>query len=199
MENILFAFIGNYLPLSEAEKQVIRDLALFRAYPKGAVILQEGHRSTDSYFVLKGCLRCFYVIDGEEKTTAFFTESEGLTPPHSVTNTPSDLYLACVEDSLIAVSNPVLEGAVFEKFPRFETLCRLVSEAQLAKSQISFDAFKYSSPQQRYEQLLETRPDLLQRVPLHQLASFLGITPESLSRIRKRLLTRAASALRCIP
>lgn len=77
------------------------------------------------------------------------------------------------------------EQVVFERFPRFETLCRLLSESLLAQSQASFDQFKNASPEQRYRHLLSTRPGLLQRVPLHQLASYLGIKAESLSRIRR--------------
>jgi DNA-binding MarR family transcriptional regulator len=98
-----------------------------------------------------------------------------------------------VEDSIITVANPEMEKMIFEKFPRFETLCRMLSEELLAKNQASFDNFKNSTPEHRYLNLLETRPDLLQRVSQHQLASYLGIKPESLSRIRKRLLKKGKS------
>ncbi|HMR82985.1 MAG TPA: Crp/Fnr family transcriptional regulator, partial [Niabella sp.] len=65
--------------------------------------------------------------------------------------------------------------------------CRILSEHLLAKSQVSFDTFKTSSPEQRYLNLMQDRPDLLQRIPQHQLASYLGITPQSLSRLRARI------------
>jgi len=65
-----------------------------------------------------------------------------------------------------------------------------MAEDNLAKQQIDFDKFKTSSPEQRYLDLLQSRPDLVQRVPLHQLASFLGITPQSLSRLRARILEK---------
>lgn len=184
----LFSFIAQFMPLSEAEKQVILDLSMFRSFKKGAVLLKQGALSDESYFVLKGCLRCYYLIDNNEKTTAFYTESESFSPICVVTKTPSEHYVGCVEDSLVAVSNTAIEQEAFAKFPRFETLCRILSEKLLAKNQASFDIFKYSSPEERYVHLLETRPELVQRVPLHQLASFLGVTPESLSRIRKRVM-----------
>ena len=95
--------------------------------------------------------------------------------------------MSCVEDSIVTVANPDMESVLFEKFPRFETLCRILSAELLANNQASFDGFKTSSPEQRYLNLLETRPDLSRRVPQHQLASYLGIKPQSLSRIRKRL------------
>jgi hypothetical protein len=77
---------------------------------------------------------------------------------------------------------------VNRKFPKFDIMCRLLSEELLAKQQIDFDDFKTSSPEQRYQNLLQKRPDLLQRVPQHQLASYLGIKPQSLSRLRARIL-----------
>lgn len=193
MENKLFDFIEKYMTLSAEEKQVIVELALFKTFRKGTVLLKEGDFSNESYFVLKGCIRCYYLIGGEEKTTAFYTESDTLSPICVVTKTASEHYISCVEDSLIVISNPYIEKIGFEKFPRFETLCRLISEEKLVKNVAAFDAFKNASPEQRYLNLINTRPDLVQRVPQHQLASYLGITPESLSRVRNRLAKQSKS------
>ena len=187
MEAILFEFIAKYISLSEEEKAAILSLGIFRSVKKGTVLLSQGQRSQESYFVLKGCLRAYYMIDGEEKTTAFYTEMEGITPQCVLSKEPSGYYMAALEDTLITVSTPGMEAESFEKFPRFETLCRMISEEQLAKSQLSFDEFKTSSPEERYLRLVQNRPDLLQRVPQHQLASYLGITPQSLSRLRARI------------
>jgi len=190
MENKLFEFIAKYMPLSEDEKQVIIDLDIFKRFKKGSILLKEGDVSNHYYFVVEGCLRCYYIIDGEEKTTAFYTEAESFEPPCSVNNKPSEHYIACVEDSIVAVANADMQNAVFEKFPRFETLCRILTEELLAENHASLANFKTATPEQRYLSLLDTRPDLLLRVPQHQIASYLGIRPESLSRIRKRLVKR---------
>lgn len=80
-----------------------------------------------------------------------------------------------------------MEAEVNAKFPKFESLCKKLSEELLAKERMDFDEFKTSSPEQRYLNLLEKRPDLIQRVPQHQLASYLGIQPQSLSRLRARI------------
>ncbi len=77
-----------------------------------------------------------------------------------------------------------METEINSKFPKFEKMCRILSEELLTKRQINFDEFKTSSPEQRYLNLLESRPDLVQRVPQHQLSNFLGIKPQSLSRLR---------------
>lgn len=190
MSSILFNYLSKYLILSDDEKKAITDLDIFKTFAKGEIILSEGELSNEGYFVIKGCLRCFYLIDGEEKTTAFYTESQSLSPPCSINNNPSEFYVSCVENSIIIVANPEMEKIMFEKFPRFEQLCRILSEERLAENQTSFDDFKISNPEQRYLNLLETRPELLQRVPQFQIASYLGITPQSLSRMRNRLLKK---------
>jgi CRP-like cAMP-binding protein len=187
MHDILFDFLSKYISLTEEEKNTIISFNTFRTVKKGTILLAEGQNSRDVYFVLKGCIRTYYIIDGVEKTTAFYTEMEGLTPHCVISKTPSEYYIACVEDSILNVSNPEMDVETFSKFPKFESLCRLLSEELLAKQQVKFDEFKTSSPEQRYLNLLQSRPDLIQRVPQHQLASYLGITPESLSRIRARI------------
>ncbi len=187
MEEALFNFISNYISLSNEEKEAILDLDIFRQVSKGTVLLKEGQKSNEGYFVLQGCIRTYYIIEGEEKTTAFYTEMEGTTPHCVLNNKPSEYYIAATEDSLITISNANMEAEIFQKFPKFETLCRILSEELLAKEQINFNDFKTSSPEKRYINLLEKRPDLLQRVPQHQLASYLGIKPQSLSRLRTRI------------
>ena len=190
MQDILFDFISKYISLTDEEKNAILSVDIFRSVKKGTILLKEGQRSKDSYFVLKGCIRTYYDINEEEKTTAFYTEMEGLTPNCVISKIPSEYYVSCVEDSIITVSNTEMEAEINTKFPKFETMCRMMAEENLAKKQIDFDEFKTSSPEQRYLNLLEKRPDLIQRVPQHQLASFLGIKPQSLSRLRGRLLEK---------
>ncbi|MFN4316411.1 MAG: Crp/Fnr family transcriptional regulator [Chitinophagaceae bacterium] len=190
MQKLLFDFIGKYVSLTEEEKNAIISLDIFRSVRKGTVLLKAGQRSRESFFVMKGCLRSYYILDGEEKTTAFYTEMEAVTPHCVISKGPSEYYISCVEDSLITVTNTDMEAEVNKKFPKFETMCRLLSEELLVKKQIEFDEFRTSSPEQRYLNLLQNRPDLLQRVPQHQLASYLGIKPQSLSRLRARLLEK---------
>ncbi len=158
-------------------------------------MLKEGQRSENNYFVLKGCVRKYYVINGDENTTAFYTEMEVLTPHCALNKTASEYYISCIEDSILIVSNAAMEAEMNNRFPKFQQLCGLLSEELLAKQQIEFDQFKTSSPEQRYLNLLQQRPDLIQRVPQHQLASFLGIKPQSLSRLRTRILKKTNNTL----
>lgn len=187
MQQELFAFIDQYMPLTAEEKQALVGLDIFHSFPKGTVLRRAGERWERSYFVLKGCLRSYRVVGGEERTVDLCTESEGITPPWVADQARSDLYVMCLEDVLLVVADERMEQAMFERFPRFETLCRIVSEKQLVKNKQDFADFKDRTPEERYVHLQENRPDLIQRVPQQHLASYLGMTPESLSRIRKRI------------
>ncbi len=190
MKDTLFDFISKYISLTEDEKNAILSLDLFHSIKKGTTLLKKGQKSLESYFVLKGCIRIYYIIDGEEKTTAFYTEMDALTPHCVINKAPSEYFIGCVEDSILLVSNADMEAEINSKFPKFETMCRMLAEELAAKQRIDFDEFKTSSPEQRYLNLLQKRPDLVQRVPQHQLASYLGIKPQSLSRLRARILEK---------
>jgi CRP-like cAMP-binding protein len=190
MQDILLDFISKYISLTEEETNAIISLDIFRSVQKGTILLKEGQKSKESYFVLKGCIRKYYIIDGQEKTTAFYTEMEGIMPHCVKNNTASEYFVSCVEDAILIVANPDMEAEINSKFPKFEIMCGILSQELLYKQQIDFDEFKTSSPEQRYINLLQKRPDLIQRVPQHQLASYLGIIPQSLSRLRARIVEK---------
>jgi len=187
MQDLLFDFISRYISLTDEEWNAIVSLDLFRSEKKGAILLKEGQKTNLSFFVIKGCIRKYYIIDGEEKTTAFYTEMEGITPHCVKSKTSSEYYISCLEDTILTVSNPEMEVEINSKFPKFELMCRILSEELLSNAQIDFDEFKTSSPEQRYLNLLSKKPELLNRVPQHYIASYLGITPQSLSRLRARI------------
>jgi CRP-like cAMP-binding protein len=188
--NKMFDCFSKYITFSDEEKQIITKLATVIRLKKGDFLLKEGEISNKGFFVLEGCLRVFYFIDGEEKTTSFYTEMESITPHCAVNKLPSAYYISCVEDSIIASATLDVEPEITELHPRFDTLCRMLAENFLAESQASFDKFKTSSPEQLYLNLQKTRPDLLQRVPQYQLASYIGISPVSLSRLRARIIKK---------
>lgn len=192
MQDILFDFISKYITLTEEERDTIISLNIFHSVKKGTILLKEGQTSKESYFVLKGCIRKYYIIDGEEKTTAFYTEMDVITPHCVYSKTPSEYYISCVEDTILTITNADMEVEVNSKFPKFDIMCRMMADELLSKQQIDFDEFKTSSPEQRYLNLVEKRPDLIQRVPQHQLASYLGIKPQSLSRLRARITGKSS-------
>ena len=189
MNDPILAFTSRYIDLTEAEAAALRTLDLIRTYEKGTILLREGDRGSESYFVLKGLVRYYYVVDGAEKTTDFFVEGDVFEPSCVADTSESDHFISCVEDCILSVSTPGMETEMMAQFPRLERVCRLVAEDTLRTTTETLHDFKLLSPQQRYEHLSSTRPDLIQRVPQYMIASYLGIAPESLSRIRNRMAT----------
>jgi CRP-like cAMP-binding protein len=134
MQDLLFDFISKYISLTDDEKNAIVSIDIFRSFKKGTTLLKEGQKSNDGYFVLKGCIRTYYIIGGEEKTTAFYTEMEALTPPCVINKDPSEYYISCVEDTILIISTPDMETEMFSKFPKFESLCRILAEEYVGQA-----------------------------------------------------------------
>ena len=86
MENILFNYISKYVTLTKDEEKAIIDLNIFKHYKKDTILLKEGQYSDLGYFVIKGCIRSYHIVDGEEKTTDFYTESESIRPICKIQN-----------------------------------------------------------------------------------------------------------------
>mgnify|MGYP000147077011 CR=1 FL=1 len=187
---ILKNFMKSMNMLTDDEIKLILDSTKIRSYKKGDVVLREGQVSKECYFILQGCVREYYLVDGEEKSTAFYTEGQPMTSFTSYpAKKPSKHFLVCAEDCVVTVGNDDLIADMCNKIPRLEPIIRHEVEKETGKVQEEMAKFITSSPEDRYKNLLEKRPELLNRVPQHQIASYLGVTPESLSRIRKRLLT----------
>ncbi|MDY7229602.1 Crp/Fnr family transcriptional regulator [Hyalangium rubrum] len=195
MKRKLVDYFHRISPLSDEEAQAILDSMVVKTCPKGTHLLMAGQVCTEAYFVLQGCVRQYYVVDGEERSNGFFTEDEWVLSIQSMMNqTPADHFLVCAEDTTLVVGTGQREGDLYRRFPRFESISRMVMQKVLAEQQEWFASHLTDTPEQRYLKLSKTRPDILQRIPQYQLASYIGVKPESLSRIRKRIATRGKPA-----
>lgn len=193
--NKLIDYFSEIMPLTDEEIGAITKSMCVTRFKKGDVLLREGQIATDCYFVLEGCLRQYYLGNGEEKTSNFFTEGQWVVFLDSFMNqTPVDHFLVCCEDTEVVIGNEQKENDLYSRFSRLETISRKVMEKILAEQQQASAAYFTDSPEQRYLRILTTRPDLFQRIPQYQLASYIGVKPESLSRIRKRIATRALAS-----
>ena len=183
--------MNKYTSLSEEEQQDIVKNILIEEYKKGTVLLRQGDVPSKCYFVLKGCIRQYSIVEkGKEVTSNFYTEEQtfGLFNDHKPEKF-SEYTFICLEDSVLVVGDLNTEKDMYNKYDKLESMTRQMMKENLGKVQDEFAAFIASTPEERYKAILRKRPHLINRVPQHQLASFLGITPESLSRIKVQLIT----------
>lgn len=170
------------------EKDFFAERIEVRRVPKGEFLIREGQRLFCSYHLFKGCIREYYVKDGEEKTIAFYTVGDSLYDGGDKQNQePSSVNWETVSECIVSVFTHEVEKEMYRLFPRLESLCRMETEKQYSRYKKTLHHYLDSSPEERYEKLIETKPELFQLVPLYHIASYLGVTPESLSRIRRRM------------
>ena len=191
MKHELIKYISQHVALTEELERIVIESSNIKTYEKGTLILKENSISNESFLVLKGCLRAFVINDGDEKTIEIYTEGQPIVPKNYGKNKPTGQFLECVEDCIMNVNSPEFEAAMFLKYPQFESICRIIGEIIMEQQQDVFTNYKMTNPEDRYIHLTENRPELFQRVPQYQIASYLGLTPQSLSRIRKRLAQKS--------
>jgi CRP-like cAMP-binding protein len=183
--------INNFLKfgsLSQEEKEAIIQSSQVKEFKKGEFLLKEGQKSINTYFVLRGCIRQYNLSNGDEKTTRFFMEGEWVISVNEVSeNATSAFNWICLEDCTLISGNEQKAQELFVKFPRLETISRKIVEDAFSKIQKSILSYYSETPEQRYLSLIKSQPYIIQRVPQYHLASYLGIKPESLSRIKKRI------------
>lgn len=186
----LINFLSGFPSLKDDIVVQLAEMIPVIAPTKGTVLLEENNVQEECYFVLQGLVRQYQYMDGIERTTEFYTESNGtVSTVHYTDKSPSTFYLECMEDCLLIAGNMEIDEAHFEQFPELLEITKKMLENDLNKAKLNHTTFILSSPKERYLHFLKTRPDVSNRVPLHQIASYIGMTPESLSRIRRRIVS----------
>jgi CRP-like cAMP-binding protein len=152
-----------------------------------ALLLQQGEVCSFVAFVELGAFRFFYNRDGEEFITAFFFAGDSVSNYRSfLTGVPSDHMIETLQDSVFWTIQKKDLQELFDTYPKLDRLGRYIAENLYLTVARRLDSFLFDSPEKRYDDLLRRNSRLLQDVPQFMLASYLGIKPESLSRIRKR-------------
>lgn len=181
--------IHQYSPLTKAEAEFIEKNIPIKIYAKNELFFEEGTISQTIYFVLEGCVRQFYNVEGKEKTAYFYAEGKFICAGESYNfNIPAIENFQALEGTTLMLFHKPMNDLLLKTFPNFELIARYATEDELISCKQMIASFVTKSPQQRYLELLVTNKELFQRVDQQYIASYLGISPESLSRIKKRIV-----------
>jgi CRP-like cAMP-binding protein len=189
MFEIFHQYICQLVPFTDSEKQIIASSFVCRQVPRKFKLTEEGKIARELYFINKGLIRLYYDKEGEEITGYIFKEGLFASSYDSfLKQVPGIQTLETLEDcELLVISKEALEQ-LYTILPGMQILGRKVAEQRFINAQQMLSSFILDSPEERYRQFEKQHGDLLLRVPHHMIASYLGITPVSLSRIRKRLM-----------
>ncbi len=178
--------ISEYLhPLDLKEQDLLCSILKKETLKKGELLLKEGDIAKAIYWVGEGMLRQFYYKDGRDVTEHFACENQGALCINSLfLQKPSSLLIEALEDSTIFLMpyQEVIDLA--QEHQAIASLLRKILESSLIMSQQKADSWRYETVHERYERFLREYPDAAKRASVNHIASYLLMTPESLSRVR---------------
>lgn len=187
-DNKIYYTIQGMTGFSDDEMKIVLSHFREKKLKKKINLLTAGKVAKEVFFIINGCMRLFYEKDGIDISAYFFTENMFAGAYDSFTTQQKSRHsIETIEDcQLLSIDYKNLQS-LYEEFPKMNEFVRKVLEERFDALHQLFTSQILNSPEERYLNLLKERPDLLQRIPQHQIATFLGITPVSLSRIRKRV------------
>lgn len=181
----LFAYFIKYNQLSEKAVGAISDICTSITIKKNKDLQPIGHTCKTIYFVTHGAARIYYYKDGNDITECFVFENQIIARVESLfTGKPSQKAIEIIEDAELIAINATQLFKLYDTFPDIERLFRRIFEAAYVDTVNRVESIQFHSAEERYRTLLNETPNILQRVPLKHIASYLGITQVSLSRIR---------------
>jgi CRP-like cAMP-binding protein len=183
----LFPYFNTFHPLSRAAQKAIADISTPISLSRNKDLQAIGHTCKTIYFIESGIARIYYYKDGLDVTESFEFAHSILARVESLFNgRPSRKGIQIVEDAeLIAIDAHKL-FQLYDVYPEIERLFRKIFEAAHVNLVNRLESLQFHTAEERYRALIAASPKILQRVPLKHIASYLGITQVSLSRIRAR-------------
>ncbi len=188
MGELLIKNLSKHITLTEEESEIILSFFVTKKFRKHQYILQEGEITRYESFVTQGLTRTYEVDEkGQEHVVQFGLEDWWVGDLYSfLTETPSKYNIDCLEDTtVLQITKPNLE-LLYHKVPKLERHFRIMVQHAYIASVRRISSTLMKTAAERYEEFIQKYPHIQQRVPNHQIASYLGITPQSLSRIRSK-------------
>jgi len=181
-------------PIGKAACDALEECMQVKSNTAGDSLIKHGERCRSIYFVVKGIIRANYVgTDGADITWSFFQEGEiAVNYPAYLNGVESQFNYEAIEDSCCISFHKASIDSLYGVYPELNFIGRVLTEQGFLKHHNRSQSFLLESPEERYLKLLEVNPTLFQRVPQRHVATFLGIKPESLSRLKKRMYLRAS-------
>lgn len=189
MTNQIIESIKSLVPLNKKEEDVFVEILEVKQFKKKDFLQKEGQVCNKVSFINSGCMRLFYNVEGVENTVQFFFADSWYTDYASfLTGRPTIENMQALQNCEVVQFKKEDLYKLYNLFPIFDRVGRVMAEnAFLSLSRLN-QMLTNEDPELRYLNLLKQRPELVQQIPQHYIASYLGIKPESLSRIRKRIL-----------
>ena len=188
MHHQLVTYLINKLEIDEKDAETFANQFVLKKMNKGDSFLHTGDMCKKLAFINKGAMYCVYNKEGIDKIDEFSFEDDFITDYLSVlTHAPADKSIVCLEDcEILVVHFEALEKSELDRMA-FERISRLMAEGLFIKWHLKAKSLFMDDAETRYKKLIAQRPDLPQRVPQYLVASFLNVSPETISRIRKKI------------
>lgn len=188
MSNDLKIFLNQYANFSDRELEIITSQFIKKSVKKNTYLLNEGETCKDLAFVQKGCLRLYYLKEDIEVSVWFaFPQSSAIEIYSFISGSPSNYFLQAIEDTEVLYLPKTELTKLYSHQPKMQEMMRKFWEDVILNLLERFTALQTDSAEKRYIELLK-KPDYLEAIPQKYLASFIGVTPTSLSRIRKKII-----------
>ncbi|QQL48804.1 Crp/Fnr family transcriptional regulator [Mucilaginibacter ginkgonis] len=187
MSTHLKSFLGNYASLTDEDLDFLAQKFVARDVKKRTYLLKEGDVCSDLIFVEKGCLRLFYFNEDVEVSVWFAFEGNSAIDINSfISEKPSIYFIQAIEDSSLLIIPKTEIKKLYDTYPKMQEIMRNYWEDAMLNLLERFTALQRDAADKRYLDLL-AKPTYMQKIPQKYLASYIGVTPTSLSRIRKNI------------
>jgi len=180
-------YFNKFIKLNDSEWADFEKCIVKATIAKNEQLLKPGEHCNFIAFIQEGSFRFFYDKEGEVKITAFFFQGDFVSNYRSfLTGKPSDHFIEAMQDAAIYKINLQELKFLYDKHKNIERLGRLIAENLYLSVANRLDSFLFQTPEERYKSLINRSSRLLQEIPQYMVASYIGVKPETLSRIRSR-------------